>query len=251
MKNQFLTIANFILVCLLCLFNSCNREDSPISLETDIDNNKIELSEYGKFHNYALDLYYQNSEKSKSKQKNSIPEYIYTTSNLMKKTYPELFGDINTSKIISEYNSFKKYSDNQKINNRKVYSGNYSELLTMLDYLLESKKISNKNYIFIKNNLTIDRDYNTKIKAIDDYIYSEKLSEYDLTQIQIVKSILISSNEYWNKGNNYSNTIYAKGTPKGRAVIIYDAVGALLWSFHPVASIIGAAAYSLLAEEMF
>ncbi|MBK1897207.1 hypothetical protein [Chryseobacterium paridis] len=249
MKRLFLL--PILLVLTFFVTNSCNasNDDYVIQQENSTNNRsgneKRRNSDLGFLHNTALDLYYENNQTNSSKIE--YRNAISSITSYMKKYDEFYFLEVDSKKLIGRYNNFVSYK--KKTGNVNEKDEDYSEMHDTVDYLKSIKEISEANYRFLVKNLLKDGDYETSLKEIDLYLTNNKLGTYDKEQIETVRSIYISSNEYWKTSKTFKSRAVRRGDPKSRAVIIADAVGGLLWASTGPFAVVGAAACSLIANE--
>lgn len=241
----------FLLVLLAIIVYSCTRSaDSDNDIVTGketVNNsliNKVQYSnqiEYGEWHNKALDLYYKNNPNI---TKINFADASIKVANYLNQEDSSLFGQVDVKTLNTRYDDFKQFESL----NTKTYANSLNpEISILLDYLLMKKGISQNNYTFLSEKiLQTDDEIESKLNNIDNYVSTNDLSDIDKNQMEVVKSILISSNIYW---SNSTTSAVSKGDPKSRAVLVADAVGALIWWETGPGSIIGGAVCSLIANE--
>jgi len=241
------------LIAYLC--SRTNSEDSNI-------NPNIQPLNYGALHNEALQNYYQANHSNSLKPVN---EYIRLTTEYMKDKREDLFKDVNEQEIISKFKQLEKFKEKEaqaRISKKASITANtqeanipYTDSQDILNFLKENNKISKANYDFLLNNLANDSSLDAKLNSINNYLAKNDLSLEERKQIEIVKSVFISSHEYWSKSLNAKAAIGLQavaqggGDKKSRAVIVADAVGALIWWETGPGSIIAGAVTSLIANE--
>jgi hypothetical protein len=236
---------SFVLILFVSiLLSSCNNEDV---IENKID--KQNSLEYGQLHNKALDLFYK---KNADISEIDFSEAVTQISSYMKESDPVLFADVDAQEIVNKFNKVKSFSSTSV--KSSTDENEYTKLNILLDYLKENNEVSESNYTFIVNKMFVNESYDVKVKSINDYLSTNSISDFDKEQIEIVKSIFISSNEYWNSSNNAKVAANLKSTKSkeqntARAVIVADAIGALIWSGTGPGAIIAGAALSLIANE--
>lgn len=242
MKKIFLPIFTMLVLCSSA--TSCNESNDELTQQenkTMVTNNSVQRSgaDLGTLHNRALDLYYSNNTPDGTKT--NFVEALKKITSYMQEYDSSYFKDVDTQVLIDRYNRFKSFTSQRGNVNAK--DGDYAETHDLLDFLKQNNEISNMNYDFLVTNLLNANDNDTKLSSINNYVSSNELSEQDIEQIETVKSVFISSDQYW------ETSTYSKGDPKSRAVIIADCVGGLLWAETGPFAVIGAAACSLIANE--
>lgn len=229
------TLFTLLLFCSI-LFSSCNNEDGK-----EIQKKKID---YGKLHNKALDLYYSNNSNV---SKLDFSEAVTKISSYMKQDDPSLFADVNAQDIVNRFNEIKSFSSDVR-KTKAIDENEYTDLNLLLDYLKANNQISNDNYSFLVSNLLINESYDNKLKSINDYL-ATNISEYDREQIEMIKSVFISSYKYWESSGNAKVAKNLKSKADSAAVIVADCIGGLIWSGTGPGALIAAAALSLIANE--
>ncbi|MDF0720140.1 hypothetical protein P0M11_09025 [Kaistella sp. PBT33-4] len=236
----------------MLMSNSCSTSSDDIGSHDVTENvqkvnfNSLNDGDHGMgaLHNKALELYYENNSDD---GKISYADALIKMSEYMKEYDNSFFSDVDSQKLIEEYDNFKVYQNANMDANIK--DGYFAETHDMLDYIKSKNEISSNNYDFLVTKVLIDEDFEVTLNEIDNYLANNNLSIYDRQQIETVKSIYISSNTYWETSPHSNSSVVAKGDPKSRAVIIADAVGGLIWASTGPFAVIGAAACSLIANE--
>lgn len=240
MSKSLFVLALFISI----LLSSCSNDGIA-----DNSTKQQDELEYGLLHNQALDLFYENNTNI---AKVDFSEAVNQISSYMKEDNPDLFADVDVQGITNKIKKIKSFSSTslKSATDENVYT----ELNNLLDYLKNNNEISDNNYSFLVTKMLINESFDVKIKSINDYLATNNISDVDKKQIEIVKDIFISSNEYWSSSNNAKaaanlKSIKSKEQEKSRAVIVADAVGALIWSETGPGAIIAGAVLSLIANE--
>ncbi|NAW51446.1 hypothetical protein GNY06_08650 [Elizabethkingia argentiflava] len=146
----------------------------------------------------------------------------------MKEKNSDIFKNVNENELISKFSQLENFKKKAHINNNARFNSPYSNSKDILNFLREKNKISEKNYNFLFKNLTEDSTLDNKLNSINHYLTKDDLSVEERKQIEIVKSIFVSSNEYWKKSANAKAAIDGDKR-KERSVIVADAIGALIW----------------------
>ncbi len=233
MKKINLLLALFVFVFLTIFFvTSCNKEDQ----EKDV---KVNLEEYGFYHNEAIRLYTQNDNSRKVNLKNKSYNQVMTEIlSLMKDKYPSVYNSTDIHDISPFFLSYKSSLD---------YSFN-DQWLKIKDNLLQDGKLSLQTIEFI-NSVLNDKDEYIKIKEKLEILKSNKfIHGNDKKFIVVFESVLESSNKLWFTENPNLDSKKLKNYCNHQMIIAdAGAAGCFLWS-GPVAAIAGAAA-SLIAAS--
>ncbi len=178
----------------------------------------IKYSDYGFYHNEALSSF-TNKYGENQKDINLI---IDESIKLMQIKYPQLFNDIDGTTI---KNLFVVKSAND-FDYKKIWNSGKENFY-------KNGKVSRKIIDLIDTIVNNDKTYEQAITAMDNFESSNRLTADESNYLTAVKSVLVSSNQYWN------SAMVNRHRP-GSATLIADFAGAgmFLWS-GPVAAICG------------
>lgn len=177
---------------------------------------EIKPSEYGFYHNEVLSEF----TKKYGENQNDVNFILDKSIELMKIKHPELFKDVDASEIKKLF-VVKSTSD---FDYKKIWNSNIEKY-----YNDETNpKIIVDLVTFIVNE---DSTYDQAIRKLDDFEASNKLTTNELNSLTAVKSVLVSSNEYWNAG-------FASRHRPGSKTLVADFAGLAMFGWGgPVACI--------------
>jgi|GEM_PF-4887627 len=229
--NKFL-ITIILIGGVLFSIQSCHNDES-----INDDRTSINPSEYGFFHNEAINTYFS---KTNSKMSNVvIPSEVMTIMyNEVSKAYPDRKFDFPTN--ITEYSTNLFNGNSIDINNFNLVE-TYEH---MASYALANNTVSLKTVNFINGIIYDENSYVSDIEYVLNKINDFKNSKTDLTtreidELTIFESTLISSSNLWKL-----KTVTSKyPCYPNQQIILADAAGAT------VGGIWGGALLSLLTDH--
>lgn len=226
-----------LLLLLLCSINlvfvGCTKEqDSSSQTEASIP-----LTDYGFYHNEALDLYYKKHNDISGKTADLIIDEMTAE---LKTKYPKEFKDVNVEEIKEAF----KNIDPQNFDIDTFWQSNKEELYASGKV---SKKLGNLADKILENNMNFNQSM-VEIENFKSNSLSKKgnsLTPDEQNNLIVFESVLKSSNQYWNSKNTAS-----KMTSKpGSKVIVGDTMGALMFVYSGPMSIIAGGICSLFINE--
>lgn len=228
-----ISIALILLVGVLFAIQSCHNDETI----NENDRTSINPSEYGFFHNEAINLYYLNEN---SKMSNVvIPSEIMTIMyNEVSKAYPDRKFDFPVN--ITEYST-------SLFNGNSINIDDFNLIETyenMASYALENNTVSPKTVSFINSIIYDENAYVSDIEYVLDKVNNFKNTKSDLTareidELTIFESTLINSSNLW----KLKTTTSKYPCYPNQQIIIADAAGA------SVGGIWGGALLSLLTDH--
>lgn len=187
MKNRkkilFLSLCSMIL-----LFVSCTKEQDSQGNSSLQEKVSIPLTDYGFYHNEALDLYYKNHHSLSGKTTGLIIDEMTTE---LKKKYPKEFKDVNTNDLKIAF----KNIDPQNFDIDTFWHSNKVELYA-------SNKVSKRLGGLVDKILENNMDYNQCIIEIENFKYNpilkkgNSLTLDEQNNLVVFESVLKSSNQY-------------------------------------------------------
>ena len=185
--------------------------------------NTISYKEYGFYHNEAL---LEFTKKHGENQKD-VSFIVDESIKLMQIKYPNIFKDTDGSEI-------KKLFEVQSANEfdyKKIWNSNK-------ETFYKNNKISERVGDLIDKIVNNNSSYDEAIGLMNNFEKSNKLTLEETNGLIAVKSVLISSNEYWNQAKSSGTT--EERHRAGSATLIADFAGAGMFMFAgPVAAICG------------
>lgn len=192
--------------------------------------NKIELTDYGFFHNEGLSLYYKSQNGFRETNPDIMIQKIATQ---LENKYPKEFSNIDISEI---KNAFKN-TDIQKFNIVSFWNSKKEEL-----YL--NNKLSPKIGGLVDKILKEEMSHEQYMLEIQKFRKENTLDVSEQNSLIIFESVLESSKQYWSSHNSHKLT-----ARPGSQAIIADGMGALMFVYSGPLSIIAGCATSLFVNE--
>lgn len=232
-------IKKLLLLCSInLLFVNCTKEQDSQGNSSLQEKESIPLTDYGFYHNEALDLYYRKHQSLSGKTTDLIIDEMTAE---LKTKYPKEFKDVNINDIKIAF----KNIDPQYFDIDTFWNSNKEQLYA-------SNKVSKRLGSLVDKILENDMDYNQCIIEIENF-KSNSLSKKgnpltieEQNNLVVFESVLKSSNQYWNSQN--APTKKATSKP-GSKVIIADTMGALMFVYSGPMSIIAGGICSLFVNE--
>lgn len=219
------------------LFVGCSKEQDSKDSPSSKEKNEIPLTDYGFYHNEALDLYYKKYDGIDGKTAETIIDEMTAE---LKLKYPNEFKNISTHDVKLVF----KNVDPKNFNIDTFWNSNKEQLYT-------SDKVSKRLGNLVDKILENDMNYNQSMIEIENF-KSNSLSkkENSLTvdeqnKLIVFESVLKSSNQYWNP----KNTVMKMAGKPGSKVIVGDTLGALMFVYSGPMSIIAGGICSLFINE--
>jgi hypothetical protein len=176
-------------------------------LNSSFGQSSIKYSDYGFYHNEALSDFTKKYGENQKEISFIVDEGI----KLMQTKYPEIFKDVNN---VTEFD------------HKKIWNTNKEEFY-------KNNKIPRRVGDIIDKIVNANSSYDEAIVMIDDFEKSNKLTLDEANGLIAIKSVLVSSNQYW------TSNVTGKHRP-GSATLIADFAGAGMFMFAgPVAAICG------------
>jgi len=223
-------------------FMSCNKDAVVNDIQPNSENNL--KNEIGKYHNTALDLYYNNNKLKSSdvNYKNVRDEIISSLVNydneLFNKTQIDKYA-LQSEKILSNLKISFSLKSTKSITDNLLELINYLEQNNEISVELSSK-LKNINNSVLEGNLNSSEILNL-VNDLNNVNWNEQDAEY----VNAFTQVYNSSYEYWNNPQNLKST-----KASGDGVILADAAGALYGLIlSPVWSIIEGAIFSVIANN--
>ncbi|SHL12613.1 hypothetical protein [Flavobacterium chilense] len=225
----------YLLLCSINLvFVGCTKEQDSSLQETG----SIPLTDYGFYHNEALDLYYKKYHSLSGKTAGSVIDEMTTE---LKTKYPEEFKNVNVDDVKIAF----KNIDPQRFDIDTFWNSNKEQLYA-------SGKVSRRLGDLVEKILENNMGYNQCMVEIENF-KSNSLSKKgnaltidEQNSLVVFESVLNSSNQYWNSKS--TPTKKATGKP-GSKVIVADTMGALMFVYSGPMAIIAGGVCSLFVNE--
>ncbi|RUT71736.1 hypothetical protein D0817_03365 [Flavobacterium cupreum] len=172
------------------LFVNCTKEQDSQGDSSLQEKVSIPLTDYGFYHNEALDLYYKNHQSLSGKKTDLIIDEMTAD---LKIKYPKEFRDVNSNDIKIAF----KNIDPQNFDIDTFWNSNKEELYA-------SNKVSKRLGGVVDKILENDMNYNQCLIEIENFksnSLSKKanpLSIEEQNNLVVFESVLKSSNQYWN-----------------------------------------------------
>lgn len=220
------------------LFVNCSKEQDSQGNTSLQEKDSIPLTDYGFYHNEALDLYYNNHQSLSGKTTNLIIDEMSTE---LKKKYPKEFEDVNINDIKIAF----KNIDPQHFDIDTFWNSNKEELYA-------SNKVSKRLGGLVDKILENNMNYNQYIIEIENFKSSSSskkanpLTIEEQNNLVVLESVLKSSNQYWNSQSAPTKKLTGKA---GSKVIVADTMGALMFVYSGPMSIICGGLCSLFVNE--
>ncbi|WJS96989.1 hypothetical protein NYQ10_11145 [Flavobacterium johnsoniae] len=226
-----LLLTSLLLVFVSAAYISCTKEQAS---ETEVSKteNTIPISDYGFYHNEALELYYKNHGSVSGKTTAVIIEEMTAD---LKAKYPEKFKNVNIEEIKLAFKDVdpKKFDINLFWKSQKPG-------------LLASNKISSKMGAFVDDVLKDDLKYEQYIAKANEFNTNSLLTSDEKDGLVIFTNVIKSSNEYWSLQINPTGKTANK---PGSKVIVADTLGALMFAYSGPGAIIAGGISSLFVNE--
>ena len=189
-------------------------------LNLSFGQNSIKFSDYGFYHNEVLSDFTKKFGENQKDVNFIVDESI----KLMQIKYPEIFKDMNGAEIKKIF----AVKSSSEFDYKMIWNNNKEEFY-------KNNKIPRRVGDLIDKIVNNDSSYDEAIEMMNNFEKSNKLTLDEANGLVAIKSVLVSSNQYWNS----TMAIAGKHRP-GSATLIADFAGAgmFMWS-GPVAAICG------------
>lgn len=181
----------------------------------------IKFSDYGLYHNEVLSDF---SNKYGESQKN-VDFIIDEGLKIMQIKHPELFKNVDVAAIKKLF----VVKNSNEFDFKKIWNANKNEV--------SNKNIPLRLIGLIDTIVNNDLPYEEALSKMNDFEKSNVLTSDELNCLVAIRSVLVSSNQYWN--SVLQKNASAKAKP-GSKTLIADFGGAAMFCFTgPVAAICG------------
>lgn len=221
------------------LFVGCSKEQDSKDSSLSKEKSEIPLTDYGFYHNEALDLYYKKYDGIEGKTAGVIIDEMTAE---LKLKYPNEFKDIN----VNDVKLFFQNIDPKSFDTNSFWNSKKEELYT-------SNKVSKRVGILVDNMLENNMSYNECIAQIENFkktYYQSKtnnsLTIYETNELVVLEDVLKSSNQYWNSKSNTTKNMSSK---PGSKAIVADMMGSLMFVYSGPMAIISGGLCSLFVNE--
>jgi hypothetical protein len=189
--------------------------------------NNMNFNDYGYYHNEALSEFVLKHGQDQTRIDFILDEGL----KLMIDKYPNIFSNASLKGVKEFFN----VNETKDFNFKNLWNNNKNIILKEL-------KIPAEIYPLMDELINKEYDYETMIMKIQNFEKNEKLTNDGKNLIIVLKSVLISSNDYWNSYYKKNSASLRRHRP-GSATLIADfmASGCFLFT-GPVAAIAGFAA---------
>ncbi|WP_294957042.1 hypothetical protein [uncultured Flavobacterium sp.] len=228
-----------VAVCANALLVSCSREQDLKDSYSAKGKIEIPLTDYGFYHNEALDLYYKKYNGIDGKTTGLIIDEMLAE---LKIKYPEQFKNMDTNEVKLAFQNI----DPKKFDMYSFWNSKKEELYA-------SNKVSKRLGSLVDNIIEDNMDYNKSMVAIENFKKVNYLSKTSNTltvdeqnELIVLENVLKSSNQYWTDKNN--STKKTNNQPGSKAIIA-DTMGALMFVYSGPMSIIAGGVCSLFVNE--
>lgn len=186
----------------------------------------IKFSDYGFYHNEVLTEF----TKKYGENQKDIDFVIDESIVLMKIKYPELFNDIDGLTIKKMF-AVKNAND---FDYKKIWNSNKEALYSNK---VITKKIGDLINAIIEKNYS----YEQAISAMDDFKRSNKLTSDESNCLTAIRSVLVSSNQYWNSTAGKQRA--------GSATLIADFAGLAMFGWGGPVAVVASFGMSYLTHQ--
>ncbi|EJG03319.1 hypothetical protein [Flavobacterium sp. F52] len=221
------------------LFVSCSKEQDSKDSNSAKEKIEIPLTDYGFYHNEALDLYYKKYKGIDGKTTGLIIDEMLAE---LKIKYPEQFKNMDTNEVKLAFQNI----DPKKFDMYSFWNSKKEELYA-------SNKVSKRLGSLVDNIIEDDMNYNQCMVAIENFKKVNYLSKTTSTltvneqnELVVLENVLKSSNQYW---TSKSNPTKKTNSQPGSKAIVADTMGALMFVYSGPMSIIAGGICSLFVNE--
>ncbi len=189
-------------------------------LNLSFGQNEINFNEYGFYHNEALSEF----TKKHGENQKDVSFIVDESIKLMQIKYPNIFKNTDGAEIKKLF----VVNNANEFDYKKIWNSNK-------ETFYKNNKIPRRIGDLIDKIVNNDSSYDEAIELTTNFKKSNKLTLEESNGLIAVKSVLVSSNQYWN-----STATMAKKQRPGSATLIADFAGAGMFMFTgPVAAICG------------
>lgn len=251
MKKNSLNIYHIFLSLILILSFSCTLDENESGILKKNQDISFDEINYGELHNNGLGYYYDN--RTTDVIQSDLNLFSKELLDVNKQLYPEFFENVQLDKVVE--------LNNQLFGTNKKSEFNYKETLLSLNQRFTDEDIISPGLSNLLQSFIIDNPNIVEIQeALDNFRSTNEISDNDMQTIEILKSILVASDEFWNskKTNDINPKLW--GCNPSHQVRFADAAGGVFGAMlgfsvsaglgTAIGATLGSQGMSALVEEM-